>query len=1160
MRTIHAHLRSIAAQARAMLVGRRLAQAAAIAVPIALALVLLDYWLRLPGAARGLLLLVALALGGVWLVTRLRKALAFAPGLPELALRAEAAFPELRGVFATAVELGGLPEGAAAPSPVGRELAAATVARGSELAGSRSFKSALLSWRTTGRTLGLAAFAALVLGSSAAMAPRAAAIAAQRWLMPWSDAAWPTRQQVEDTTPPATWLPVDERLMVRAKVARGFHVGQAMQVRWSVDGVPQETVEAKVQERPDGAGGEVLLELPHETVAALASGRSASAEVQWQVRVGDALTAPATRRVAARPEVTEVRARTTPPAYAAGLAPEQDIDLARQEGAVATATALTGSEVDLQVRFNKPLAAELDLAAFAPGLAAAKPSLTWEKREGRITGLQARFTLDATVQTKLLPKDDTGLAPAGAERDWRLVAQVDTDPKAMLTDPAADLTALPSAWMPIEAVGEDDLGVAQTRLQAELLPQGEAAKASALKLPDDLLATGRSMRLPLSGKLDLQPLKLAEGDVVVLTAKSRDVFDLHGERHKEGSSHPRRIKLVSEPTLSGEILSNLAQLRATADAAQRLQRRLQGQKADAEAQKKIGAQVEALHQRLAAQRERLTRNRPATLGSLQQLMGDGAALLAAADEASRKAADHLAKSEAAPAAEAQTTVARKLADFSALLDQGRMIGEIRRKLETLIKEQADAAGKAAKLMPQTLGQDPAKLPAELRNELGDLQREQGEVAAEADGLLGQMRALERSLGQQNERTPEAMAARQVLDNAARVGESRDLRGDTRNAAQDVAGNRLAQAGARQKGAGDTMEEMRRKLDEFEKLRDEARAKLLAEAAAEAGKLAKEQAALNAEMKNTPADGLPALQGRQNDLKSRTEALTDKAESAGAKPETAQKLGDAARAEGSASQAQGQGDKSEAEAEGGEAQKKLEEAQKELDQQSGADQARQREEKKAKLRSEYLKLAERMKALQADLAPTRKAEPSTRAAWQALNDARTNGTPPKPAVNDEQAAVRAGAKELGDIVGEEGSVVFERVHGQLDAACERAQGGLDEFRNDDQVAYDQRRAERLLRAMADAFKPGDGKQQDSGGGGGGGGGGQKPKLVPPLAELLLLRANQEDLIERTTDAEKQAAGRSKDTLTRDLGAEQRELKNTLEDWLKAQQGGGNGGVQ
>src|SRR5262249_51858283 len=89
-------------------------------------------------------------------------------------------------------------------------------------------------------------------------------------------------------------------------------------------------------------------------------------------------------------------------------------------------------------------------------------------------------------------------------------------------------------------------------------------------------------------------------------------------------------------------------------------------------------------------------------------------------------------------------------------------------------------------------------------------------------------------------------------------------------------------------------------------------------------------------------------------------------------------------------------------------------------------------------------------------------------------------------------------------------VFDYAHKRLDQAASTAGKKLRAGQADRAVARNQESAVRILMSLVQALddqakKDDEFREDQNSGGGGGAGGGQKPPLIPPLAELRLLRS-------------------------------------------------------
>ena len=218
MQHIAQQLEQVRRRGRALLVFQRLAQGLSVAVVALLSLGFVDFGLRLPGWMRGLIALSLLVVGVSWLARRLARAWRFGPGLSDLALRVERMYPQLGGLLTSALEFSLHPQRYAQPAAT-----AALAARSVEDAQSRleHVEVRRLIDPVPSRRRGLQLLVSLaVFSMMVAVAPTHSAIAATRWLMPWSDAAWPKRTELVPQSLAAV-RPIDSPLEFTTRVARG---------------------------------------------------------------------------------------------------------------------------------------------------------------------------------------------------------------------------------------------------------------------------------------------------------------------------------------------------------------------------------------------------------------------------------------------------------------------------------------------------------------------------------------------------------------------------------------------------------------------------------------------------------------------------------------------------------------------------------------------------------------------------------------------------------------------------------------------------------------------------------------------------------------------------------------------------------------------------
>ncbi|MFW6132573.1 MAG: hypothetical protein ACOC8F_01655 [Planctomycetota bacterium] len=129
------------------------------------------------------------------------------------------------------------------------------------------------------------------------------------------------------------------------------------------------------------------------------------------------------------------------------------------------------------------------------------------------------------------------------------------------------------------------------------------------------------------------------------------------------------------------------------------------------------------------------------------------------------------------------------------------------------------------------------------------------------------------------------------------------------------------------------------------------------------------------------------------------------------------------------------------------------------------------------------------------------------------------------LGDRQRALTGEIEQIEKMLAEEGStVVFPRILQQVRMDMDEAGRRLGERRAGPMTQEIQTGVEQALRQLIDAMRKELAerrKKQQSGGAAGGGGGGKKPPLVPPLAELKLLRSLQIQINRRTGVVAEQA---------------------------------------
>lgn len=1151
----------------------------------------LDFLLRFPGWFR-LILAGALWLWAVaWLVAHVRQALRFNPDLAALALRLEAMYPQLSGKLASAVEFDqdARKHGDAyASMPEMRRAAAmqrASLARVSPML-EHVQVDRLIDYTSTLRRLVLLVACAVVSLAMLFAVPAYANAALWRWVAPFLTTNYPKATQLTPGVAAEVW-PADEPLPLRAEVNRGYREGMTVSAYYQVvdpDGTARSWQRVLLNEQtlnadPDSRSFEQFLDLP-----AMAADPAAVQTLNFYFAAGDDQTDVQTIRRVTRPAVDSFIATIDPPAYAAGLAPSRSVSIHESAGNLATVLALQGATIQLELTTNKPL--ELSQAtALMPGAS----SLQWQATD--ITGKRftAEFTLDEPIESTLNLTDGYGMV-GDTSRRYRFEPTLDAAPSATISKPAADITVLPTAIIPLAASGRDDVGLKKLAIEAMFLRTPDEPTADVSDQAADqprpepvtiMAVENRRPTMELQATFDVARFELTPGDTAEITAVAWDVFDLHGMMHEPARSTVRRIRIIDENEFVQQVRGELAQVRQAASRIRERQAELNELKDKPDVAAKRQA---ALSERLDAQtramdqvEERIERNRldddvlNETMQRAQQLIQQARAASEQARAANSKAAqakeqaqaqeqreqDALEQGQSQAAAEAQQAreaaeqqqaqaqeqaeqareeVDQKLDELIDLLDQGRDVAALQRQLEQLEAMQQQAAASTRQMLARTAGKFREDLPEDLQQALDDLSDQQEQLAEQARELAQDMENTADNLENQSEDDRDRAAA-EALREAARIAQQQGLAARMQQAGESIEQNQMAEAGSFQQQSQDAIEQMMQAMDSQRERMAKMLRRRLEKLAEAIERLVRRQQAELAQLQKLQGDvGLPGLEPGMMNLRIGTMAVEVEARS----PQTqtvAVLLGEAVTEQANAIRGLRASDRPMAKLGEDRSLGKLQQALEQTRQ--AAEDAAQDEarEKREELRQQYEQLARQQDDLR-DKVEAKQAEnlPARRARLDYVD------------FGHEQADIQAALRELAQASQGEDTTVFPAMHERLDQLAARITAELRRGRANASVPRQQQQIAAMLRAMARSLEddkkdnefddpPASNQQQD------GGGGGAPPQAIPPAAELKLLRELQTLLKLETqglADEFVQLDGAEQRTRLIDLSTRQREL--------------------
>ncbi|HYE63457.1 MAG TPA: hypothetical protein VD997_15805 [Phycisphaerales bacterium] len=1186
--------------AKAQLVIQRVGLLGAAFVGYVILAAFIDYFLRMPMPVRLVLWLGSMAVLGACIWRYLVPAAKFNPTLTDVALRVENS-PEgqkagLSGVLASALEL----STSQPHSVLAAELRIMSAEQARRRFSGAISTSALLAKRRLGHALVALVAVGIPMTAIGLTQPRLARIGTERVLTPWTNAAWPKRTSVADANRLAAH-PIGTALPLRAVLAKQKDGRSSVTVNYRVitdgkAGVMQRALltgqnkAAKVE----GIGGaqdvegelfERLLDTASMAPPHAPGTPAPKVELEYTFTSSDDETEPAVVTLVEPPAVLASTVQVTAPAYAsAALATQasgpaalfqgqKDTGPGRDERA-AVGPILAGSQVTLTLTLNKPLPVPADSAEQAQWLKTVTPGL--EQAEGLATRFDATtwtisFTPSRSLRVPFVLVDEYGIASSD-DAAFRFDVAEDRPPAAAVIEPQQDESILPTALIETAGEGRDDVGLSGVSLRSQIAkppagslgappePQGEPTDLATAVPAEGTVST----LLRAGGPLDVSSLEVVPGDEVWLTAQVSDIFALNGANHAPVVSTRRRLRIIGETDLIEQFRSELAGVREAAKRLDQDQERLALQRQDAAAdsqkageqgqkQKAITDRMKPLEDAVQRLSDRAGRNRLQDK-SLQELLNDAASLIDQATENSEQAENALDKlsgntpSDNKPQdqqqlEQSQENVQESLQQLANMLDRGQDSWAMKRSIEKLLTEQQQLSNQTANADPSMKGQDAEQLNAKQREELDRLAQKQQELAQRAAALTDQ---LQQRAEQMKEVDP---AQAQSLENAANKARQQQIDQKQQQAAESLQQNKTDEAQEQQQQAEQALKSMLDELDRAEQQRDQALRRVLADLLQSLEKLIKQQdgelARLGAVMGNNAQDatldqGMIALNQNTLGVLATVKKMREAAD-------VAEYIDAAAGAQSAAVVSLRGNDQPEADANERISLARLKDAREAAQKLEDDAAEREAERKKDELRKQYTETLELQVALRAETMPLIGKELDRR-------DRQT-----ARALAQRQEEIRVRLSELRSSTQEmEEAKVFAYAHARLDALAAGVAKTLSEGAAPDTVTRDQTSIIRILQGLIEAVnemarKNDDFREENQGGddSGGGGGGGEQP-LIPPVAELKLLRFMQIEAAGLTRAAAEKGDAETVETVTR-LQRELADEGKALLERLKQEEG-------
>ena len=716
--------------ARRLVLTRAVGLFLSMVIPAFLLLVALDWLWRFPTGIRHLFLVAWLFLFCLLFLKILFPIRNFDPSRVSIAHRLERSHPSLRGRCVPIVGLGETDHMAPeAMEEVGHLISGSHVRRAMKMGPSSGWL-----------VLGLGFLISTIMVS--VILPSTMSTGSTRLFLPWIDARWPARTAVESL------------MNLSSESVHGRGIPMLLRARNKTPGAPsgEVWVSYRVLGSEDDQWRTELLtdqgEGIHERVVSTTGSR-----IEFSFHTEDAVTDQQSCELLQLPEITSAHLDTTPPSHLSSRIASRSMDM-RHDGRFENTTdssILEGSRVKLELTTNRPIPYPepskiqewmTDILGWSGD---PRPDIVFNEIDPGSFVVQ--WTMGDPVRLVVQPRDSHGLR---ARSPWvvSLDSHPDRLPTVAIVNPPGDLSVLPTATIPLSSTGSDDIGL--STLGFELHPDTPALHPGSASSTWQHSITVEGTSGSLEHELDLGALEPGIGTILYLHATATD---LHRDEHGTGRilhSSPRRIQVVDDTTFMSMLRQRLTlleqrirQLDERQAALQRLVRTGSWTREDRREQASISRSINEQESILDGIWTELEMNRASDerMESLLTISGDSIDRAASSSHAATIAME--SDSDPAPVLQEQETVRFELQELVAILSEDEESWVVIQRLEHLMEAQADLQGRTAAAGEDILGLSRNELPEDQVDAIDDLAGEQLSLIENAASLL---EALQRQAG------------------------------------------------------------------------------------------------------------------------------------------------------------------------------------------------------------------------------------------------------------------------------------------------------------------------------------------------------------------------------------------------------------------------------
>ena len=911
----------------------------------------------------------------------------------------------------------------------------------------------------------------VLLGILSINSPILIQIGARRMLTPWTQAQWPKQFEIH-LLEHAQHHPSDRAFLAGAAIGPSLDDPDAS-VRWRlVDAQNQPIINwtTLALNKQNQAGDGQLYDqlLPIHTLSANSIPDGTTLEYRIQTRDDQS---PAQRiAIVHPPKLQRVESIITLPEYAKGLDVSGSRFIVGQHTlnppSLSLGPILAGSSVNLRWVFDSPVS-ESD------------------------SGLPVSNTIEKTIAPSQSDRfdihvtDQYGLDPRGS-LDIFVQIVSDAPPEATITNPSTDLVVGQRAVIQVDGLVTDDLGLSSAAIDRVIIGNPTETTQIFEINPD------RLQRQSVTAQLDLEQLNLEPGHSIEIIAIGTDIGGLVGR------SPPRVLRIVEDQAIIELVETQLGSiseiLRRLDDRQRELIAKTHNSPVSPNDQSALTEQLQSRIESIDALEQQLeqSRIRDPQLSPMLKALDRG---LSAATDQSERASRSLEREHTPQALQQMQAVRDQLEGAMTMLDRGQDTWMARRAIEELRAKVQELLEDTQQLGKHTAGKSMDELTQDQRSMLQKILDKQRQTANDAretlDGLDQQANALD-----QNNPT-----GAQGIRDAATQGRNSGIEEQLAQAGEEIAQNQTSSAAGTQQQVLEELDNMLEQIEQAEKKRDSALRRKLASLIESIKAIIDDQ---NHELARID-QGKPNLDQPLIALRTNTLAIRD--EAAAAYPETQSIADSLTRATESQSKAivalraepvdLNLARQSELAA--------LVHLQSALDEAQRQDEAaadRQAQKLRDQLKEHYQSALETQSQITIQTQPMIGQQLTRRQRAKARQLSNQEDT-----LNTQLRDMLDQTTELRD------APIFSLAHDQMELLLHAISKDLKERSLDHRIVQDQQSVAMILSALVEVL--GDSPQPESedfedgqnADGGGQGGGGPEP-VIPPIAQLRLLRSLQQ----------------------------------------------------